>query len=80
MSYAPDVETSSKPVIGMTFDSIEDVQNFYKDYARDFGFSIHIGQQKKGNEKILAKYFYCSREGYRKERKWLINLEKEEDT
>ena len=69
MSYAPDVETSSKPVIGMTFDSIEDVQKFYKDYARDAGFSIRIGQQRKGNEEITAKYFYCSREGYRKERK-----------
>jgi hypothetical protein len=43
------------------------VQNFYREYACDTGFSIRIGQQKKGNEEILAKYFYCSREGYRKE-------------
>jgi hypothetical protein len=40
----------------MTFDSIEDVQKFYKDYARDAGFSIRISQQKKGNEETLAKY------------------------
>jgi hypothetical protein len=68
LSYVHDVETSSNPVIGMTFDGIEDVQKFYKDYARDAGFSIRISQQKKGNEETLAKYFYCSREGYIKER------------
>jgi hypothetical protein len=54
-------------MIGMTFDCLEDVENFYRDYARDAGFSIRIGQQKKEIDDIVAKYFYCSREGYRKE-------------
>jgi hypothetical protein len=34
--------------------------------ARDAGFSICIGQQKKEIDEIVAKYFYCSREGFRK--------------
>jgi hypothetical protein len=68
-----DVEISSKPVIGMTFNSIEEVKFFYREYARDTGFSIRIGQQKKGNEEIVAKYFYCSREGYRKEKETQVD-------
>jgi hypothetical protein len=62
-----DVERNSKPMIGMAFDTLEDVENFYRDYARDAGFSIRIGQQKKEIDEVVAKYFYCSREGYRKE-------------
>jgi hypothetical protein len=61
-----DVERNSKPMIGMAFDTLEDVENFYRDYARDAGFSILIGQQKKEIDEVVAKYFYCSREGYRK--------------
>jgi len=52
-------------MVGMTFDSIADVEIFYKDYAHDGGFSVRIGQHKKANEKIKSKYFYCAREGYR---------------
>jgi hypothetical protein len=67
LSCVGDVETNSKPVIGMPFDCLEDVVNFYRDYARDVGFSIRIGQQKKEIYEIVAKYFYCSRKDYRKE-------------
>jgi hypothetical protein len=31
----------------MAFDCLEDVENFYRDYARNAGFSIRIGQRKK---------------------------------
>jgi hypothetical protein len=51
----------------MSFDCLEDVENFYRDYARDARFLIRIGQQKKEIDKIVVKYFYCSRKGYRKE-------------
>jgi hypothetical protein len=51
VSYVGDVETSSKPMIGMSFDCLEDVENFYRDYAHDVGLSICIGQQKKDNRK-----------------------------
>jgi hypothetical protein len=52
-------------MVGMAFDSIADVENFYKGYAHDGGFSVRIGQHKKVNDEIKDKYFYCAREGYR---------------
>lgn len=52
-------------MLGMTFDTIADVEKFYKDYAHYGGFSVRVGQHKKANEKIKSKYFYCAREGYR---------------
>jgi hypothetical protein len=52
-------------MVGMTFDSITDVENFYKGYAHDGGFSVRIGQHKNVNDEIKGKYFYCAREGYR---------------
>jgi hypothetical protein len=42
-----------------------DVENFYKDYAHEAGFSVHNGQHKEEDEEIVTKYFYCSRECYR---------------
>jgi hypothetical protein len=52
----------------MIFDSLADVKEFYKAYAHDAGFSVHVGQQKKGNEEELFKRYYCSREGFTKEK------------
>ena len=43
------------------------MEKFYKSYAHEAGFSVRVGQHKKGNEEILFKRYYCSREGYRKE-------------
>jgi hypothetical protein len=62
----------------MTFDSLVDVENFYKDYAHDAGFSVRIDQQNKSNEEIVVKRFYCLREGYieRRSQRRLIILEK----
>jgi hypothetical protein len=51
----------------MIFDTLKDVEKFYKSYAHDVGFSVRVGQHKKANEEILFKRYYCSREGYRKE-------------
>jgi len=60
-------EHLKQPRIGMIFDTITDVEDFYKSYAHDAGFSVRIGQQKKQNEEILIKRYLCSREGYKKE-------------
>jgi hypothetical protein len=51
----------------MIFDTLTDVEKFYKSYAHDNGFSVRVGQHKKGNEGILFKRYYCAREGFRKE-------------
>ena len=56
-----------KPVVGMMFDTLIDVEKFYKSYAHEAGFSVRVGQHKKQNDEILFKRYYCSREGYRKE-------------
>jgi len=57
-----------KPKIGLIFDTLKDVEKFYKSYAHEVGISVRVGQhKKKGNGEILFKRYYCSREGYRKE-------------
>jgi hypothetical protein len=55
-SFTPDVDPSLKPVVGMAFDNIIDVEKFYKDYAHDGGFSVRVGQHKKANEIIKCKF------------------------
>jgi hypothetical protein len=42
-----------KPKIGMIFDSLSEVERFYKSYAHENGFGVRVGQHKKGNEEIL---------------------------
>ncbi|XP_021307743.1 protein FAR1-RELATED SEQUENCE 5 [Sorghum bicolor] len=77
--YSPSVAATSdtnninskehlKPVVGMMFDSVSDVEKFYKSYAHEAGFSVRIGQQRKGDEEILLKRYYCSRQGFTKEK------------
>nr|XP_034604624.1 protein FAR1-RELATED SEQUENCE 2-like [Setaria viridis] len=56
-----------KPMVGMMFDTLTDVEKFYKSYAHEACFSVRIGQHKKQNDEILFKRYYCSREGYKKE-------------
>jgi hypothetical protein len=64
----------------MMFDSVSDVEEFYKSYAHDVGFSVRIGQQRKGDEEILLKRYYCSRQGFTKEKVPMLvkNLGKKE--
>ena len=67
-------------MVGMIFDTLKDVEKFYKSYAHEASFSVRVGQHKKENEEILIKRYYCSREGFRKENitKLLMNLGKKE--
>jgi hypothetical protein len=53
-----------KPTVGMIFDTLTDVEIFYKSYAHEVGFSARVDQQKE-NDEILFKRYCCSREGYR---------------
>jgi hypothetical protein len=68
-SIAESCKEHLKPMVGMIFDTLTYVENFYKSYAHEASFSVHVDQHKKQNEEILFKRYYCSREGYRKERK-----------
>jgi hypothetical protein len=38
--FVPDCEKILKPVVGMTFDSLEEVEEFYKSYVHECGFSF----------------------------------------
>jgi hypothetical protein len=63
-SFVPDCEHSLKPVIGMSFDSLDELEGFYKTYAHECGFSVRIGAQGKKNDVVEHKRFVCSREGF----------------
>jgi hypothetical protein len=36
-----------KPTVGMVFDTLTDVERFYKSYAHENGFNVRVGQHKK---------------------------------
>ncbi|KAG2669426.1 hypothetical protein I3760_14G033900 [Carya illinoinensis] len=59
-----------EPFIGMEFDDVEDVQAFYKAYARRNGFAIRTNHTRlsKEEKKLIAVDYVCSREGFRRER------------
>jgi hypothetical protein len=44
-SFIPVCKNGIKPAVGMSFDSIEDVEELYKEYAHLGGFAIRIGSQ-----------------------------------
>ena len=58
----------------MIFGTLDDVENFYKCYAHETGFSVRVSQKKK-NEETLLKRYYCSREGFRKESAQIVSAE-----
>ncbi|KAM0871868.1 hypothetical protein ACQ4PT_039099 [Festuca glaucescens] len=45
-SCTPECDVDLKPAVGMTFESMEAVEEFYKAYAHNVGFSVRIGQKK----------------------------------
>jgi len=75
-NIADNCKANKKPVVGMIFDTLTDVENFYKSYAHDAGFSVRVGQHKKQDEEIFYQRYCCSREGYRKERIEVISPKK----
>ena len=54
-SIAVSCKEHLKPMVGMIFDTLTEVENFYKSYAHEAGFSVRVGQHKKQNEQILFK-------------------------
>jgi hypothetical protein len=55
-----------KPIVGMSFDSIEAVEEFYKSYAHKVRFLVRIGSQHLVNDEVVSKKFLCSRQGLKK--------------
>jgi hypothetical protein len=56
-----------KPVVGMSFDNMDDVEKFYKAYAHDGGFEVRVGSRNLSLDgQITNKRFLCSRNGFNK--------------
>jgi hypothetical protein len=45
----------------MSFDTLDEVKEFYKTYAHESGFSVRIGAQSKKSDVVNNKRFMCSR-------------------
>jgi hypothetical protein len=67
-----------KHAIGMSFDSIHDVEEFYKEYAHEGGFSVRIGSQNMLFGEIVNKRFLCSKNGFKKKKEEMNDPSKKE--
>ncbi|XP_071688977.1 protein FAR1-RELATED SEQUENCE 5-like [Rutidosis leptorrhynchoides] len=62
--FIPEVETTYKPVIGTTFNSIEEALVFYQSYAERAGFTVRKYTAKhKANGDLSHRLFVCNRQG-----------------
>jgi len=58
-------EDESKPKVGQVFDTLEEGELFYKNYAYIVGFSVRSSTLTKDKNGVGRwKYFVCSKEGY----------------
>lgn len=65
-SFIPQCDENLKPKVGMIFEGLEAVEEFYKSYAHHVGFGVRVGQQKKlENQLVRTKRFMCNREGFK---------------
>ncbi|PVH31896.1 hypothetical protein PAHAL_9G255200 [Panicum hallii] len=65
-TFLPDCDDELKPKVGMSFDSLDAVEEFYKIYAHEAGFAVRIGAQTKVLGIIENKRFLCTRQGFSK--------------
>ncbi|CAL8991275.1 unnamed protein product [Prunus brigantina] len=65
MIYIPEVRNEERPKVGMKFDSLDFVYDFYNRYALLAGFSIrrHSSGKEKYSKEILRKEFVCCKQG-----------------
>ena len=56
-----DCESKSKPYVGMQFDSLDDVETFYKEFAKKEGFGIRIRMSKKAprSDNVTSRMYVC---------------------
>ncbi|KAK6267500.1 hypothetical protein QUC31_011660 [Theobroma cacao] len=63
-------ELSKDEILGLEFDDLEDVYEFYKAYACAMGLGVQKGSCRRNKNGIeVMKHFACSKEGHRAE-KW----------
>lgn len=66
--YKPQCDEELKPKVGMLFDDIGSVMEFYRTYAHHVGFGVRLGQQKIVDNVLQWKRFLCAKEIFRPEK------------
>ncbi|KAM2279129.1 hypothetical protein ACFX1S_040008 [Malus domestica] len=62
--FYPQVTDEFKPTIGQCFETLDDVVEFYNNYAMEAGFSVRMHSSKKNKDgEITRKEFVCNKEG-----------------
>ncbi|CAH8278984.1 unnamed protein product [Arabidopsis lyrata] len=64
-------EKKDELCIGMEFSSDEAAYIAYKQYGGNHGFNVRKQRRTKKQEKVVRLLYVCSKQGYRKEPKWL---------
>ena len=67
--WIPEFDDELKPMVGKVLNTLEEGGNFYKRYAHVTGFSVHNSFETKDKDGIRWKYFLCSKEGFKVEKK-----------
>ncbi|KAG9458247.1 hypothetical protein H6P81_002755 [Aristolochia fimbriata] len=64
-TYVPRAVQDGVPKIGMSFESVKDVEVFYNAYAKEAGFSVRKGSECKNSltKELYSKLFICSKQG-----------------
>ena len=64
-SYIPQVKPEYKPKLDQEFALIDDVHEFYNQYAKEAGFSVRSNttRKNKDTDEIVRKEYVCSKEG-----------------
>ncbi|KAK6253556.1 hypothetical protein QUC31_015276 [Theobroma cacao] len=63
-------ELSKDDILGLEFDDLEDVYEFYKVYACAMGFGVRKGGCRRNKDGIeVMKHFACSKEGHKAEKR-----------
>ncbi|XBI15953.1 hypothetical protein VPH35_058289 [Triticum aestivum] len=70
--YKPQCDEELKPKVGMLFDDIGSVMEFYRMYAHHVGFGVRLGQQKIVDNVLQWKRFLCAKEGFRPEKGMVV--------
>ncbi|KAF9626422.1 hypothetical protein IFM89_033241 [Coptis chinensis] len=69
-------ETLNKPEVGMTFDTVDDILEYYRKYGNEKGFSVKIRSSRKDDNGV-TRYItlMCCREGKARSKELAIESE-----
>ena len=70
--YKPQCDEELKPKVGMVFDDIASVLEFYRTYAHNVGFAVRLRQQRVVDNVLQWKCFLCAKDGFRPEKGMVV--------